>query len=86
MEKFAKLFEVDGIGQILVIQDSNDEGAPSVKFMFTPKDLGVCSIGPSFPDSDEGWDDCDKFFGKVDVDFAVEFITSAMSHLGVSFG
>jgi len=82
MEKFAKLFDVDGIGQILVVQD----GEPSVKFMFTLKSLGICSVGSSFPDTDEGRADCDKFFDKVDAGFAVDFITPSITPHGIHFG
>jgi hypothetical protein len=78
MSKFAKLFEVDEIGQILVMQDTNGEGSPAVKVFFEPPNLGVCCISLAFSDDDSGWDKCDKTFSRMDQDMAVEAVKSQL--------
>ena len=71
MSDFCKLFEDDLIGQILVVNDDNEDGKPEVKFSFTPKHLGVCSFSVKFPKSDDGYADCDKAFDGMDKETSV---------------
>ena len=60
---FAKLFDTDNHGQILVKQDTHHENFnPEVRFFFKPDGLGVCTMAIEFEDSDKGWDDCDAAF------------------------
>lgn len=47
-ENFAKLFDDEEYGQILVMIDENDDGDPCVKFMAQPPGLGVCAATVSF--------------------------------------
>ena len=79
-DKFAKLFETEKYGQILVKIDSSDDG-PEVRFYFQPENLGVCSIAHSFKDSDAGWLAAEKFFHKVDVEVAEENVKYISSNL-----
>jgi hypothetical protein len=72
MEKFAKLYEHEGIGQILVMKTSNDEGRPSLKVIISVEGDEVAA-GPGYADTDEGWDALDDAFDKVDETWAVEF-------------
>ena len=67
---FAKLFEGDTVGQVVVILDTDEESKPQVTFKFQPEGYGVCSIGPSWPDTDEGWDNAESYFAKVDEELA----------------
>lgn len=58
--KFAKLFEFDDIGQVLVVQDQTD---PEVTFTFWPEGLGLS--GPAitlgnFKDSDTYFNNLDE--------------------------
>ncbi|EPZ0818876.1 hypothetical protein ACXJPO_000186 [Pseudomonas aeruginosa] len=57
MKQFAKLFEFEDLGQVLVMLDRGDDG-PEVRLYFKPDGLGVCSVACSnFPgDEDEQWD------------------------------
>ncbi len=49
MKQFAKLFEFEGLGQVLVMLDRGDDG-PEVRLYFKPDGLGVCSVACSnFP-------------------------------------
>lgn len=83
MEKFAKLYESELTGQILVLNDTNDDGDPTVRFTFQPKGLGLCSIGQTFKNTDEGCNHCDEFFNSVDEDLAVTYVTDALRALGM---
>lgn len=70
--QFAKLFETEEYGQILVKLDSDpDDHAPEVRFYVNPPDLGVCSFAAGYPDSDEGWDAAQAYFDKCDLEMAV---------------
>ena len=51
MSKFAKLFEFEDLGQVLVKLDDGDDG-PEVRTYFVPDGFGVCSIAMTFK-SDE---------------------------------
>jgi len=49
---FAKLFEDEKYGQILVMLDTNDDGDPCVKFMAQPPGLGICATSLSFSEEE----------------------------------
>jgi len=71
MNVFAKMFESEQYGQIVVIQQGADgTGDPEVRFFCSPEGLGVCSLALSFTESDTAWDSCDTTFEKVDLAFA----------------
>lgn len=73
-DKFAKLYETEDRGQILVTLDTNEEGSPAVRFFVSPTGLGVCAIGPSFEDSESGWDAAEDLFERVDLDMAYRVV------------
>ena len=45
---FAKIFQSDTFGQILVKLDENDNLEPEIRFFFNPDQLGTCSVAVSF--------------------------------------
>lgn len=57
---FAKLFDHEKYGQLLVKLDTDNEGDPEVRTYFKPKGLGVCSVAAGFKDDDEGWELAEK--------------------------
>lgn len=61
MNKFAKLYETEKYGQIVVILQSDDEGDPEIRFFCQPPELGVCSVAFSFED----WDTAEEVFDEV---------------------
>jgi len=71
---FAKLYETEEHGQILVMLDSNDEnGRPQVKVYFEPDNLGVCSVGLNYNSDiteDEQWSAAEKSFNNFTEEFA----------------
>jgi len=78
---FAKLFAVEGIGQILVMQDTNDDCNPAVKIFFQPEGFGVCCVALGFTDDDDGWEKCDKAFAKMDQAMAEEAVRKQLEML-----
>ncbi|EOH9027157.1 hypothetical protein [Pseudomonas aeruginosa] len=79
MKQFAKLFEFEDLGQVLVMLDRGDDG-PEVRLYFKPDGLGVCSVAcSSFPGGeDEQWDHAEKGFATVDSEGAHKLVAEAM--------
>jgi hypothetical protein len=72
MNKFAKLFEFDDIGQVLVKRDTDENGEPEVRLYFQPKGFGVCATVLNFTadDSDDEAGKAEKAFERIDKDTA----------------
>jgi hypothetical protein len=81
MSKFAKLYEHEGIGQVLVMKTGNDEGAPSLKFIIN-LDGEEVAAGPTYRDDDDGWASLDKAFDKVDEQTAVDYAKALVDMMG----
>ena len=79
MQRFAKLFESEKYGQILVKVDADDECHPEVRFYCIPGDLGVCSLAITFEDSDGGWEEADKSFKQIDIEKAEKMVSTIFS-------
>lgn len=74
---FAKLYGTDD-DQVLVMLDADDKGDPCVKFSCKPKDMGVCSFFLGFPDTDEGHENAEAAFAKIDEAQAREIVASTI--------
>lgn len=71
--KFAKLYETEKFGQILVkIDHAPDGNEPEVRFHIMPPNLGVCSFALSWLDNDPSWDKAEKYFEEVNENKAIE--------------
>lgn len=80
---FAKLFVIDGIGQVLVKLDMKDEdGTPEVRFYTQPDKFGVCSIAAGYSDDDEGWDEAESYFNRIDERQAIKAIKALKQSIG----
>lgn len=79
MSKFAKLFEFDDIGQVLVKRDEGD-GGPEVSLFFMPKGFGVCENKLNFSDDAERTADqkADHAFESIDRDRAEKIIRKVL--------
>lgn len=76
MKLFAKLYEVEKIGQILVKLDSNnDTGMPEVRFYFTSQKVGICSLALKFKDGEE--EIAEKAFSNTTIHTATNMIKDA---------
>jgi hypothetical protein len=80
---FAKMFGKEN-NQVLVLLNANDDGKPSVKIMFEPSGLGVCSIGPAWEDTKEGWDRAEQVFKEMTEDKARDSIEQVCKDLGIN--
>tara|TARA_R110001606_G_scaffold272145_2_gene420668 strand:+ start:257 stop:529 length:273 start_codon:yes stop_codon:yes gene_type:complete len=85
MADFAKIFNTEKHGQVLVMFDSGDNGA-EVKFFFKPFGFGVCQISNNFIDTKEGWDSAQRFFESIDEAKAVDQVLPALTHFSTFFG
>lgn len=77
MTPFAKLFETEKFGQILVVADTNDEGDPAVVVSVMPPGLGVCAVKLCYPDTDDGWAKRDDTFRAIDEAGACDIAAAA---------
>lgn len=65
---FAKLFENETIGQILVKLDQSDSEShtgPEIRYYFQAPSFGICSVAAFYNDSSAGWDAADTAFANV---------------------
>lgn len=79
---FAKLFESETHGQILVKVDSGDEG-PEIRYFFQPEGLGVCSMAVNFADTESGWDSAERVFGNIESGDAESVVGKLKEELGI---
>ena len=80
---FAKLYETEKYGQILVMKNHAGEDGPEVAFHFEPEhqDLGVCAVRIGFPETDQGHDGCDKLFEEINQERAEGAVYSATKEI-----
>jgi hypothetical protein len=84
---FAKLYEKEDLGQLLIKLDSGDEG-PEVRFFFEPKGLGVCTVALSWAklEEDKAWDKAEEVFDKMaDEEAAWRIVEKPMKEMGSLF-
>lgn len=84
MKKFAKLFESEEYGQIVVIRQNNDDGEPEVRFFLRPKidGLRVCAVAAAGKDdSEESEKAMDAIFDKTDLQAAEEMASTVNDEL-----
>lgn len=79
MTDFAKLFQFEEIGQVLVKLDDGDDG-PEVRIYFQPENLGICSTAFNFEEDETGseWDKAEKAFELVDEKTALGVVTELL--------
>ena len=85
MRQFAKLYETE-VGQILVKQDEGEEG-PEVRLYFTPKNLGVCSIGLTWKEHeiDAQYEKSDAAFKAMTRETAINLVSDAINTLAKAY-
>lgn len=69
---FAKIFETEELGQILVKKGHSDLGCPELQFFWQPPGFGVCMFAIEFFDNDSGWNAMDQEFEKIDPELAMK--------------
>ncbi len=83
MEKFAKLFESEKLGQLVVLNQTNDEGAPEVRIFFTADGLGVSSMAFSFHDTEKCQNNADTLFSDMKLEYWEKLVGGALTECGV---
>lgn len=82
MKKFAKLFESEKHGQLVVIKQTDDDGVPEIRLFLLPENLGVCSIAISFvDDSEKSCDECHRIFEEFDIEKAESMAQSFADYI-----
>ena len=83
LKMFAKLYETEETGQVLLKLAEGEEG-PEVRYYFVPKGLGVCSTALEFKDSEKGtaWDKAEAYFNKIDEESAIQMAKAMMLEIG----
>ncbi len=81
---FAKLYETEELGQILIKIDDGEEG-PEVRVYFEPKGLGVCSMAYTFSDEKAtAWVSAEKAFETLDEQSAIDTVKALLKQLELS--
>ena len=70
MSDFAKLFQSETYGQLVVIMQGSVKGRPELRIFMQPAGYCVSSMGLQYEDSDSGWDKCEADFEKIDLAWA----------------
>ncbi|MGD9809673.1 MAG: hypothetical protein AB7E76_02665 [Deferribacterales bacterium] len=80
MDKFAKLYETEKYGQILVLKEDHED-EPSISVKVRPEGLGGASFSFNYNDSDEGIEElcrCFDEFTQEAAEEAAEFIFNSV--------
>lgn len=76
---FAKLYGADD-DQVLVMLETDEKGDPCIRCYSQPKNLGLCSFGISFKDTDAGWDQAESVFAAMNEEKARAAVEEAIGH------
>lgn len=79
---FAKLFESDIHGQILVKLDDNDKGEPEVRIYFRPEGFGVCSLALTGKDTGPCRETLEGLFQRIGLEGCERIVSDATGNLG----
>lgn len=82
MKPFAKLYDTLA-GQLLVMDTTDDAGAPLVSVSFRPEGLGVCSLNLGHPDTDAGWEAHDVLFDALDKEHTTKMVLESLKSMGL---
>lgn len=89
MEKFAKLLELEDIGQVLAVLDDSDEPGmcASLRVSFQGgQGLGVCAVNLHFKEGDEGWAAAEKALEGFDEKTARGMVEPVIKEFANTFG
>ena len=84
--KFAKLFEVKRIGQIVIMKKQTELGAPELRFFFQPEGFGVCEFAIGFNDDDASEARFDEAYREMTPQIATEIIDGYLAHMTAKAG
>lgn len=83
MKKFAKLFEHEKYGQILIVKKQNEESQPIISWSYKPsiEEIDLIELFLIYNDSDEGQKTRDEHFEKFDIQKAVKLVEESEAEL-----
>jgi len=84
--KFAKVFEVKRIGQIVIMKKQTEIGAPELRFFFQPEGFGVCEFAIGFNDDDASESRFDEAYREMTPQIATEIIDGYLAHMTAKAG
>ena len=79
---FAKMFQTE-LGQVVVMLQTDDDGAPEVRVFMRPEDMDVCSTAFGYSGDDEGQAKAEDGFAKFDMAMATACLREVNSLLGI---
>lgn len=71
---FAKLFDDETHGQLLVKFDQDEIGRPEVRLFCEPENLGVCSTALSWDDAEDDWTNAQAVFDEMTQETARQWV------------
>ena len=77
---FAKLFEHEKYGQVLVTKDTNEEDAPQLKITFEVDGMTV-AYAPTYKNSDDGVEKRDFYFNAITEEQAIASVEALYNKL-----
>lgn len=89
MEKFAKLLEVEGIGQVLAVLDDSDEkgmGACLRVSFQGGQGLGICAVRLDFKEGDAGYEAAEAALENFDEATALRMVEPVIKQFAGTFG
>jgi len=84
--KFAKVFEVKRIGQIVIMKKQTELGAPELRFFFQPEGFGVCEFAIGFNDQDASESRFEEAYREMTPQIATEIIDGYLAHMTAKAG
>jgi hypothetical protein len=82
--KFARVFEVARYGQIVMLKQQNQEGAPELRFFCQPEGYGVCSFAIGWNDDDNAESKLNHAFNAMVMREAIEICDGYFKHMAAS--
>lgn len=74
MNTFCKVFYTQCFGQIVVMRQNDDTGAPAVYCYAKPTGLGVSDVALSFTDTEAGYEQANAVFTQMNEAAAIEAV------------
>ena len=84
--KFAKVFEVKRLGQIVIMKKQTEIGAPELRFFFQPEGFGVCEFAIGFNDQDASESRFAEAYDEMTPQIAYEIIDGYLKHMTAQAG
>lgn len=84
--KFAKIYENDRLGQVIIMKKQTEIGAPELRFFFQPDGFGVCEFSIGFNDQDASESRFEEAFKEMTPQIAYEIIDGYLKHMTAQAG